>query len=275
MSVDLPKIREFVEILKNTETKETIAIKLEKAQNLPLTTSKVGGLPFLAQDAEIPTNSEGQQLTLLAQINCEELPENDFYPKKWILQFWILCDDVYWLDFDNPLSNENKRVIYISDFSHGLSEDEVREKYKPYVEDFSIFEENSEFSLVFEKKVMTIPTENHKFEEILVKKWNEYFPENQIEYMYDLDEEIDEIYDALNTDEINHRIGGHPYFIESDPSEYEKRKQYSELLLQIDSDYENNIVWNEDDIATFFISKQDLENLNFENVFYRIYGLDS
>lgn len=82
MSVDLPKIREFVEILKNTETKETIAIKLEKAQNLPLTTSKVGGLPFLAQDAEIPTNSEGQQLTLLAQINCEELPENDFYPKK-------------------------------------------------------------------------------------------------------------------------------------------------------------------------------------------------
>ncbi len=278
MEISNKKLQEFIEILKNINPKECISISLNKSKKTSLTESKFAGLPFIPKDWEIPTNSEGKQLFLLAQINCEELPENNFYPKKWILQFWILCDDVYGLDFDNQISNENKRIIYISDLKNGLSEEEIAEKYQPFVEDNDycyspFYKKDAEFSLNFEKKMKWISTSDFQFDQIFTNKWNEFFPENIIEDIYDLDDEImEEIWDTL-TDDANHQIWGYPYFTQQDPRESEKYQKYTEMLLQIDSEFSDkekkwDIIWWDCGVANFFISKENLEKLDFSEVLY-------
>ena len=71
--------------------------------------SKFGGVPYLPKDVEVPKNKENQQLTLLAQINIEELPKNNIYSmKEGILQFWILNDDILGLDYDTHLGDGYK-----------------------------------------------------------------------------------------------------------------------------------------------------------------------
>ena len=57
--------------------KEVIRIKAEKVDDLSLEESKFGGFPFVPLGGAIPTNAEGNQLALLAQINCAQLPENN------------------------------------------------------------------------------------------------------------------------------------------------------------------------------------------------------
>ena len=81
------KIDAFVAEFKQEALLDAIRIKLSPSMTLELTQSKVGGLFYLPKTTEIPTNSKGEQLMFLAQINCEELPENTIYPKKGIMQF--------------------------------------------------------------------------------------------------------------------------------------------------------------------------------------------
>ena len=51
-------------------------IKISLSDNKPnLFQSKFGGIPYLPKDMEAPKNKENKQLTLLAQINIEELPK--------------------------------------------------------------------------------------------------------------------------------------------------------------------------------------------------------
>lgn len=281
------KIDNFIQILKKEKVKEFIKIKTKKAKNLPLTVSKFGWLPFLEKNSEIPKTEDGKQLFLLAQINCEELPENDIYPKKWILQFWILQDQYFWLDYDNFIANDRKRVIYISDLENWFSESEVKKIYKPFEEKdyyWMFSNSNDEFSLTFEKKNEAISYSDYNFEEMAVEKWNKYFPENEIKEFYDLDFEIniwwedievwEYIYDNLEIDEINHKIWWYPYFTQEDPRWYHKNLQkYDTLLLQIDSQFNEKtknweIIWWDAWVANFFISKENLEKLDFSEVLY-------
>lgn len=277
------KIDNFIKILKNENQKEFIKIKTKKSENLPLTVSKFGWLPFLEKNSKIPKTEDGKQLFLLAQINCEELPENNMYPKKWILQFWIFSDDLYGCDFDNPTANETKRIVYIENLENGFSESEIKEKYQPYFDEewYSPFEDNAEFALTFEKDFEWITTSDYSFDENFAKKWNENFPENTIEAFWDCEEiEVDWIddlweyfYDNIDGDG-DHKIWGYPHFTQEDPRTYDKNLQkYDTILLQIDSEYDDdeekwNIIWWDVWVANFFISKENLEKLEFGEVLY-------
>ena len=61
----------------------------QTSEPLPVTASKVGGVPYVPVGTAAPTNCSGQNLGLIAQINCSELPTNDIYPETGILQFWL------------------------------------------------------------------------------------------------------------------------------------------------------------------------------------------
>ena len=51
-------------------------IKISLSDDKPnLFQSKFGGVPYLPKDVEAPKNKKNEQLTLLAQINIEELPK--------------------------------------------------------------------------------------------------------------------------------------------------------------------------------------------------------
>ena len=131
---------------KNKKSMIKISLSDDKAN---LFQSKFGGIPYLPKNVGAPKNKENEQLTLLAQINIEELPKNNIYPmEEGILQFWILNDDVLGLDYDTHLGNGFK-VVYYKDIDKSVTEEEVLGKYKPYKNEDSYFPVEGEFSLSF------------------------------------------------------------------------------------------------------------------------------
>ena len=244
--------------------------------------SKFGGLPYLPKDREVPKNKENEQLTLLAQINIEELPENNIYPmKEGILQFWILNDDILGLDYDTNLGDGYK-IIYYKDIDKSVTEEEVLEKYKPYKDEDSYFPIEGEFSLSFKLTDGYFSDSNDDFREIVDREIKKFYDENKDKYseilkIYDKENQLNywEIWNILEEDKeireklfgAGHKIGGFPNFTQSDIREV---GDYEILLLQIDSDRteKNEIMWGDCGIANFFIREKDLKELNFDRAIY-------
>ncbi len=98
------------------------ALHLELTDQVPgIFGSKVGGVPYLPDDAEIPCDAEGNPLQMLAQINCTELSALPEFPQEGLLQFWIGQDESYGLFKDG-----GARVIYYSETDSSVTEDAVR-----------------------------------------------------------------------------------------------------------------------------------------------------
>ena len=258
-------------------------IKISLSDDKPnLFQSKFGGVPYLPKNVKVPKNKKNEQLTLLAQINIEELPKNNIYPmEEGILQFWILNDDVLGLDYDTHLGDGFK-VVYYKEIDKSVTEEEVLEKYKPYKDEDSYFPIEGEFSLSFKLTDGYFSDSNDDFREIVDREMKKFHIENKEKYkeilkVYDNKEYLSywDIWDILEEDkeigkklfEAGHKIGGYPNFTQSDVREI---GDYEILLLQIDSEgtEKNEIMWGDCGIANFFIREKDLKELNFEKVIY-------
>ena len=258
-------------------------IKISLSDDKPtLFQSKFGGVPYLPKNVEVPKNKENQQLTLLAQINIEELPKNNIYPmKEGILQFWILNDDVLGLDYD-PHLGDGFKIIYYKEIDKSVTEEEVLEKYKPYKDEDSYFPVEGEFSLSFKLTDGYFSDSNDDFREIVDREMKKFYDENKDKYseilkIYDKENQLNywEIWDILEEDKeigerlfgAGHKIGGFPNFTQSDIREV---GDYEILLLQIDSEgtEKNEIMWGDCGIANFFIREKDLKKLNFDRAIY-------
>ena len=268
------QIEQFVADLNTTTQREVIHISLSLADNLVLTDSKFGGTPYIPKDGTLPTSVDGKPLFMLAQINCEQLPENTLYPKKGLLQFWIATTEapLYGLDYEAPCSNDFKRVIYYPTFGEALPIDD-------FINDYTFDDENlpfnfkRQFALHFKKDTESISLEERAASQFFFEKWNEAFST----HITTIDEFFDEVPDDI-CEEINvyllkeptgHKIGGYPYFIEYDPRE--ENDPHTFLLLQIDIDNVEGeeICWgNLGGVANFFISPEDLDNYKFDNIFF-------
>lgn len=270
-------------VLDILEKNKKSMIKISLSDDKPnLFQSKFGGVPYLPKNAGAPKNKENEQLTLLAQINIEELPKNNIYPmKEGILQFWILNDDVLGLDYNTHLGNGFK-VVYYKEIDKSVTEEEVLEKYKPYKDEDSYFPVEGEFSLSFKLTDGYFSDSNDDFREIVNREMKKFHIENKEKYkeilkVYDDKEYLSywDIWDILEEDkeigkklfEVGHKIGGFPNFTQSDVREI---GDYEILLLQIDSEgtEKNEIMWGDCGIANFFIKEKDLKELNFEKVIY-------
>ena len=268
------QIEQLVADLNATTQREVIRIALSLADNLALTDSKLGGTPYIPQGGALPTSVDGKPLFMLAQINCEQLPENTLYPKKGLLQFWIAAMEapLYGLDYEAPCSNDFKRVIYYPTFGEALPIDD-------FINDYTFDDENlpfnskTQFALHFKKDTESISLEERAASQFFFEKWNEAFST----HITTIDEFFDEVPDDI-CEEINvyllkeptgHKIGGYPYFIEYDPRE--ENDPHTFLLLQIDIDNVEGeeICWgNLGGVANFFISPEDLDNYKFDNIFF-------
>ena len=268
------QIEQFVTALNTTTQREAIRISLSLADNLALTDSKFGGKPYIPKDGTLPTSVDGKPLFMLAQINCEQLPENTLYPKKGLLQFWIAATEapLYGLDYEAPCSNDFKRVIYYPDFGEALPIDDFINDYTFDNENLP-FNSKGQFALHFKKDTESISLEERAATQFFFEKWNEAFST----HITTIDEFFDEVPDDI-CEEINvyllkeptgHKIGGYPYFIEYDPRE--ENDPHTFLLLQIDIDNVEGeeICWgNLGGVANFFISPEDLAACQFDNVLY-------
>lgn len=280
----LNQIKPVLEKIIDETNTDFIKITPTPNNNLTIFDSKFGGVPYLDKNTNVPVDKDGVQLALLAQIDCATLPENNIYPKSGLLQFWIGRDSGSGLG-----DKDGSKVIYYKDLDTSVTEDEVLEKYYLLNEDnklqFSPFyPKNATFSLTFEKGSMPITSTCGQFERLFLAKTKEFYPNIEEGDIYDtFDEEaIDYIFDEMNEEE--HIIGGYPSFIQWDPRYFEDdddfeegSKVYSTLLLQIGSEWGNpdspnneryEIMWGDAGIANFFITPEDLEQQNFDDVLY-------
>ena len=268
------QIEEFVLNLKGVTQREVIRIKLSLADELAVTDSKVGGMPYIPKGGALPRSAEGKPLFMLAQINCEQLPENNLYPKKGLLQFWIADteDPLYGLDYDDPCSNDFKRVLYFSTIGETLPIDDFISDYT-FDDNHLPFNSKKQFALHFKKDTESISLEERAATQLFFEKWNEAFS-TQITTIDEFFEEVpndicEEINASLLREPTGHKIGGYPYFTQVDPRE--ENDPHTLLLLQIDIDNVEGeeISWgNEGGVANFFISPEDMANCKFDNVLF-------
>ena len=269
------QIEAFVLSLEALTQREVIRIGLSLADGLAVTDSKFGGVPYIPKGGALPKSAEGKPLFMLAQINCEQLPENNLYPKKGLLQFWIAATDdyLYGIDFDNPCSNDNKRVLYYPTIGEALPIEAFAEHYT-FEDCYLPFDADLQFALHFKKDTESISLEERAATQLFFEKWNEAFS-TQITTIDDFFDEVpndicEEINASLVKEPTGHKIGGYPYFIQVDPRE--ENDPHTLLLLQIDIDNVEGeeIYWgNGGGVANFFISPEDLKNCKFDDVIFQ------
>ena len=241
------------------------SIKIHLINKKPTFTyqSKIGGIPYWPKDHPYPVDKKGNPLFFLAQINFSEIIESpEGYPKTGLLQFFISNDDLYGLeplDKKNTLedylnSKKNFAVIYhknINETSTSLD----RAILSSINDDLLPIWGESAIGFSLSSDVAT--PADYRFAKITSFLG---VPTNEIRNY---------AYDTLWSSPA-HKIGGYASFTQNDPRQFYAPDDNWLLLFQLDTDSNEhiNIMWGDSGIGNFFIQPKDLENLNFENVWY-------
>lgn len=230
--------------------------------------SKIGGMGYIPRDGEFPVDKMGRQLRLLAQIDCSEIKLNEF-PKQGLLQFWILNNYSYGLNFEDNSKQNDFKIIYHRDIDLSVTESEIKAKFTENEFDKENTMPNSgEFGMEFELSENSLSYSDCRFDRRFTETFNELYPEYKINSYDEIDVYFDEYDDTEKS--WGHKIGGYPEFTQWDPRD--ENTTYDFLLLQLDSDYESadkaKIMWGDSGICNFFINSEKLKNLDFSDVIY-------
>jgi uncharacterized protein YwqG len=241
--------------------------------------SKFGGVPYWDMSEKYPTDSQGDKMMLLAQINFSKAGlEDDYLPQQGMLQFFISAEDnVYGLDFDQPDSQNDFRVVFHNTINASVTKQQVLELDIPVATD-----EDNEYTPVFEevavelyKNTVYMGTEVINFDHIFAEALKELTGEdigNKGAYEYLSEEDNNYLYYELCN--IGHWVLGYPYFTQYDPRENvdeQTKDYYDTLLFQMDSemvDGKDYVLWGDCGVANFFINGEALKNKDFSKVMY-------
>ena len=265
-------IDEIYENIKKETCVKSYKIEKEKADNLTIYDSKFGGIPYWDFSKEFPTDSKGEKLNLLAQINFDKENFNDDrLPQKGILQFYISSnDDIYGMNFDEQDNQTDWRVIYHENVNYEITEEVIKnngvKSFKEVSPDYyAPFNETYKINFKITDEVINCNDEN--FNSVVVRilkdKFNVVIEENKVDdYLEQIDEKYYERFETWG-----HKLLGYPAFTQSDPRCYNNQySKYDTLLLQIDTD--DDIMWGDSGVANFFINKEDMKNKKFDNILY-------
>ena len=278
----LDQVRAVMSLLNERDQSQMVRITATVSpEPIPVTVSKFGGVPYLPEGVDAPTNADGDPLGMIAQINCAELPDNDVYPKTGIVQFWLnLKDDQWGMNFDNAIAQDNTRVTYYPevgapDTKAALPQIDWEDVGWP------IYPENVELALSFEVIQQGDVILSEDFFDAFVEQWNSLYPDQTIEEL----DELDDLSDELVTDFFDdfaefHKIGGKPIFVQNDPREFEDNlKNYTVDLLTIVSEdvrdpWESGnsrnieIMWGDMGTANWLITPEQLAACDFSQVLF-------
>jgi uncharacterized protein YwqG len=242
-----------------TET-PVMRITLEAMSADDVLISKVGGMAYWPEGEKYPVGENGKPLFLLAQIRFDEMPAMAGYPRKGILQFFIADTDYYGANFEGNFSmselqkQTNFRVHYWPTL------DKPGQKVDAGNSDSLPHNPQKPRRMKFELQKEVISSVDFRFDKIFGMAHYEsialYAGTNGI----DEDNLTDAVWERF--DGGGHKIGGYPYFTQSDPRDNSEM----ELLFQLDSD--DDMMWGDVGVANFFIRPDDLKQLNFTRVAY-------
>lgn len=245
-----------------------------KEENATIFDSKVGGIPYLPSQELWPLDEEGNQLRLLAQINCRDLQGLEMFPQTGILQFFIKNDNDLWgLNLDDYMDQRGFRVIYHENVDDTVTEEMVKsflaQKEEQWEED-EYFPVNGEYRMNFMLGRESLSISDYRMELELKRRFKEHFPEDELLDFWDLEEEV---YDAIMEEDggQGHKVSGYPFFTQSDPRE--EGSEHNILLFQLDSEFGvkgsgDKVIWGDSGVGNFFIREEDLKKLDFSNILY-------
>lgn len=234
--------------------------------------SKVGGLPYWDPALPYPTDSQGNKMTLLAQLNFAQLGTEDPLPAQGLLQFFIGQDDVFGIDFDQPDSQKDFRVVYHPEPDPALTLEQIQALDLPtHVEADLCTPVIREAAFIAEKTVGYMGPGDCRFEALFREAVRAVTGEDiggKNEYQYFDKADRDYFYDQLSA--AGHRLLGYPFFTQYDPREPEG--PYDTLLFQLDSDMAEDrkdlVLWGDCGVGNFFINREDLLRREFSRILY-------
>ena len=277
-------IEEVKNILYETEKRTSrtgFKINIDwKNKPTSLTQSKFGGMPYWDKKMEYPKGSDGNKLYLLAQINFEEVPENDILPKKGILQFFLGDDDLYGCDFDEPMIQNNFRVVFHKEADNETKEEDLFDLDIPTT--LNIPEDHylpivCEVPISFEKTEVFMTHFDYRFNDIFkeISKGFGYEELKDVSDLYDSlpEEEYKEYCDICYKENVGSWLIGYPFFTQRDPRYINSAIQkYDTLLFQMDSEYNKEtgkeIMFGDVGVANFFINGEVLKKGDFSDIMY-------
>ena len=233
--------------------------------------SKVGGMPYWDPALPYPVDSQGNQMTLLAQLNFAQLGTEDPLPAQGLLQFFIGQDDVFGIDFDQPDSQKDFRVVYHPEPDPALTLEQIQALDLPtHVEADCCTPVFQEAVFTAEKTVGYMGPEDGRFdalfrEVVRAVTGEDIGEQNAYQYLGDADCRC--LNDQLNN--TGHRLLGYPFFTQYDPREPDS--PYDTLLFQLDSDMidrKDLVLWGDCGVGNFFINREDLLRRDFSRILY-------
>ena len=281
----LDQARRVMSLLNERDRRRVIRITpMIASGSLPVTSSKFGGVPYLPEGVDAPINAHGDPLGMIAQINCAELPDNDIYPKTGILQFWLdPTDDLYGANYDNPIAQDNNRVMYYPEIgapNSGVGLAQVDQQEGEFPVYWPISPLDMELALGFEAIEQGEAVLSEDFFDVFVHQWNSLYPDQTIKSLWDLDDLSDEsVTDFFDDFAEFHKIGGKPIFVQGDPRDVrDNLKNYTANLLtmvsevfrdpQAGSPHLAEILWGDLGTANWLITPEQLAACDFSQVLF-------
>ena len=238
--------RPVLESWKRRTAKDSIVVGMSRTDGR----SYVGGAPL----GQPPLDAEGKPMRQLAAIYCEEFPGVGL-PEQGLIRIFIAENEMFGLDMEHPNVQSGFRVLYDEDFSHLTPGEDPGESG-----DFPVG--GCYHMTIHSRMWQAMPTNDYRFEErfgaFLTQMGAEYPGEEDLELMAEI----------LSPE--RHRIGGYPWFTQSDPREDQRFRSYDTLLFQLDC-----MVWGDmritigdEGVMNFFIPAEKLKNKDFSDVLY-------
>lgn len=238
--------------------------------------SKLGGKPDLLTEREWPKTDEGESLSFIGQLNCEELSsydETSLIPKKGLISFFHCSENSGYSLYDA----DKFKILYHEDLSNLKRID--------YPNDLDQYVEYAP-SQVFPANLLRFQSN------LSLPSFNE---EECIEDIIKYDDR--DIYFKIADYGTKHQIFGYPAdllgFMKQDCELFtngidnrefynytpERQKEIEiassdwVLLLQINSDPDVNMYWGDRGFLYFWIRRQDILQKIFDNTWFMIQGL--
>lgn len=236
------------EIGRKTEITAYISAPTKNDEETTIFSTKDGGTPYWDLKEEYPTDENGNKLFMMTQINFDtEKFEGGEFPNEGMLQFFIGTDNTFGLDFNNPDSQKNWRIVYHPKIDYDIKEEDILKLDLPKL---NLIDESTVYS--FEKSTDIMGSRIYNYNDIEKDVIKEELSSIEEEYR---DEVMETIYNSSSN-----KLLGYPLFWQEDPRNIENLKRYDTLLFQYMTDT---------DVAFFFfINNEDLKRGDFSKVLY-------
>lgn len=243
------KLKEVIEVYKEENNKECYVIDLVD-ETPSILDDKIGGIPYIPIGEEYPTDDKGNPLALLIQINLENI-DLEGYPKSGILEIFT----------DNEVDYPCKYSIKYYESGLDYREDIPSIDLKYYIV-------NRGYKIKYYKDTCYMSASDYRFDDAICSAANKVLgtdvtDSNELDNIFD---GIDWYYEVLKAVKLEKVIlGGYPDFTQTDPRGY-SIKDKDECLFKLDvyGDYDKYTI-GDSGILFVLISKEDIENKQFEN----------